>query len=555
MTTQASISKALAVSLLLGLPLGTSADIIHLTDGQVQKGVVVRDQPGQPNVTIRTSQGELALPRTRIARIETEPRAIGLAHIGDQFLQAGNAEKAVENYKAAVEEDASAPGLAEKLQQAEAQLAVRAEQSRAADETQADTLIEETKSLIANKRFQEALETLRRAGELGGPARAERIQKATAEVYYQWGITRADHLDKAGSAEKLQLALRFDPTREDARAALIKSWEDDPTKLNEVVAYYKDSDKVEDRKRVADAYYKMRDYENALPIYLKLMSDPNFVDSLANERVTQMYDMLHRQYAQAGDYAKALEAYQAFMEYSPRADQVPLAKYEYMLRREQTDLGDTNARAQLAEFAEQKGLYETARSEYSNILAMAPDNAIAKSGLMRFAESDLQDARDFYGEGQYLLAYQKADLTARDYGQFPQIVTEARDIMAKSEVEREKAERNKAQQAVALALRGDDYYNRALSYISAYTSTNVREGVRVFSPKNEAVKNLNRALSAWRTALQLDPSLGAPTSYDLHQKISDAYAQYVVLANPLPPRLPARDLDRVSRGQTSSGSR
>ena len=93
-----------------------------------------------------------------------------------------------------------------------------------------------------------------------------------------------------------------------------------------------------------------------------------------------------------GDYEKAYDIYRQFLEFSPNEDQVPLARYEYMIRRSKTDQNDPNARAQLARFAEERGLIETARQEYLNVLLIAPKNSTANEAMRRFAAVDLQDA-------------------------------------------------------------------------------------------------------------------------------------------------------------------
>jgi hypothetical protein len=207
-----------------------------------------------------------------------------------------------------------------------------------------------------------------------------------------------------------------------------------------------------------------------------------------------------------------------------------------MLRRSQVNPNDPEQRAQLAKFAEERGLTDVAKEEYRNVLAMAPQNKTAAEGLRRFAESDLKDAADFLTDKQFLLAMQKAQEVQTAYAMFPDIVKQAEELATKAKVEQERLQRDTKEAAKALALRGDDYYNQALSYIAAYTSTNLDERKRLFSPKVEAAKYLQRAIYAWQQALRLDPSLGAPTSYDLHNKIADAYARYAVVTNPYPPR-------------------
>jgi hypothetical protein len=150
---------------------------------------------------------------------------------------------------------------------------------------------------------------------------------------------------------------------------------------------------------------------------------------------------------------------------------------------------------------------------------------------------------------------QKASEVLKEYTLYPDIVKEAQALVAKSQVEEQKVQKDKKQQAVALALRGDDYYNQGMSYFSSYVSTNIRESARVFSAREEAAKYFRQAITAWQYAIQLDPALGEATSYNLRFKIADANQKYVVMANRNPPRLPLRDLNRITRGQNVQGSK
>ena len=95
----------------------------------------------------------------------------------------------------------------------------------------------------------------------------------------------------------------------------------------------------------------------------------------------------------------------------------------------------------------------------------------------------------------------------------------------------------KKQEARALAERGDNYYNMAMGYSTSYVSDELDKSRRIFSPRNEAAKYLNQAIFAWKTALQLDPSLGDPTSYNLTFKIQDATNKYSAIANRTAPRI------------------
>lgn len=540
------IAAAAAIAMSAG---SIKADVIHMRGGSTQAGVITVDRADLPTISIRTSGGEIAIPRTKIERVAYESKAQGFVHIGNQFLDAKNYLQAVTAFETALQYDKNNADIQARLREAQGGIAVLSEADKQNASAAAVEQIAKARLLLKEKKFEDALQLVRAADPGEETDASLDIKSAYADVYLQWGMDRADRQDFSGAAEKLQMALKFAPNDDQVKQQLVKVWEGDPTKVKEIASFYKNSTAPEDQIKLADAYFRMKNYEAALPIYLKYVQDPKLSTQIMVDRVRQMYDMLHRTLAERGEYEKALETYRAFLEFSPQEDPTPLARYEYMLRRSKTDVNNPTARAELAKFAEERGLIETAKREYRNILAIAPTNPIASAGLKRYATADLQDANDFFTETQYLLALQKANQVVTDYSMFADIVTAAQQLQTRAQLEQQKVARTTAQQAEALALRGDDYYNQALAYISTYTSTEVDRSQRIFSPKIEATKYLERALFSWRTALSIDPTLGDPTRYDLHRKIADAYGKYVVLANPNPPRLPTRDGSRVRRGR------
>ena len=319
------------------------------------------------------------------------------------------------------------------------------------------------------------------------------------------------------------------------------TWEADPTKLAELVETYRKSNRPEDRVKLAETLYRLRNYDEALPLYLELYQATDFQTKPNADRIRQMFEMQHRAQAQKGDFEGALKTYHALMAFSPNESPLPLYRYEYMLRASKIDANDANQRAGLAKWAEDHGMPDTARQEYTNVLKIDPKNAAALAGLQRFADADLADMFEFFGTQQYLVVIRKATEMETAYGPYyPKIVEQARSLAARAEVEQKKVQKTREQQAVLLAQRGDDYYNQALAYLSTYMSANVNPSVRVFSPKTEATKFFRLAIQAYQQALQIDPSLGNPTSYDLNRKIADAYAKFATLVNPMPPPDPFR---------------
>lgn len=521
----------------------TSADVITLRDGRKQAGLVTSNLPDEPTVSIQTSNGNISIPRAKIVNVEIESKQASYARLGDQYLDGGDFNKAADAYRAALQSDPNSEEITAKLNQAINSIADAKQDEHQQALDKVDDLISSSLALAKKTKFTEAIEALKASDPGEQSPKAAAYRSAYSQIYYLWGVDRADHQDMNGASDKLQLALKFDSNNEPARILIAKTWEGNPAKLKEMAEYYKNSTSIEDRMKLADALFKLRDYDQALPLYLSFLQEPKIATDVMRDRVRLMYDMIHRKYAEQGDFEKALASYKAFLEFSPNEDKSVLAKYDYMIRRSKTDLNDPDSRAQLAQYAAENGMTETARKEFINILSIAPNNALAKQGLEQFAADDLQEIQDLFSEGQYLLTIQKCKDVGKIYESFPKVVTIAQEWQTKAGLELQKSERSSQDQAVALAQRGDQYYNQAVGYLSTLVSTEVNAQNRAFSPKSEAAKYFQRAILSWREALRIQPSLGDPATYDLRRKINDATAQYNRLVNPVAPRLP-----RDSRG-------
>lgn len=521
-----------------------SADVLHLNDGQKIVGVITDNKTDSRRVTIRTTSGEMAIPRARISRMEDVSAGESYAQLGDEFLASGNFDQAVETYQTGLQVDPNNLDLQQKLQQARGGMANKRAETQTAMDARAQRTVDQAMKLAADGDFEEAYSLMRSVEPSDiSPVHAQ-FNKSMADLYLMWGQYMFDHQNIGGAAEKFNEVLKIEPDNTRAKQLLIKTFEGDPTKLQQMAEYYSQSGNPDEQLKGAEAMYKLQQYEQALPIYMKYLNDADLNHRYnITQRAQYILDTLHQQYASRGDYRTALAYFTQYMQVKPDADPTPYSKYVYMIKRSETDMNDPQARLQLAMLAEQLGLIPTAKEEYRNVLALDGKSTGALAGLRRFAESDLSDAREFLGSAQYTLAAQKAQNVVTDYTMYPDLVAQANMIQAQARVEAEKIAQNTRQEARALAERGDNYYAQAMQYLAAYVSTEVDINKRIFSPRNEAAKYLGQAIFAWKTALQMDPSLGDPTTYNLNFKIRDASAKYAQIANRRPPALPPR-IDR-----------
>jgi tetratricopeptide (TPR) repeat protein len=239
-------------------------------------------------------------------------------------------------------------------------------------------------------------------------------------------------------------------------------------------------------------------------------------------RVRQALDHVHTDLARKGDYAGAIRVYQSMLSIFPDQDPVMLARYECKLEASKTDMTNADAVVGLAQYVESRGFADPARDLYVKALVLKPGQPAALESLNRMASVALGDLAALMNDGQYPLAVAKAAEISRLYPMLPPVVKQAEGMAAQAKEMAAKMAAEAQRQAQLYAERGDTYYQQAQSYLSMYYSTEVDTRVRVVSPKDETVKYLRLAITAWQYALQLDPSTANPLSFDLSRKMSEA---------------------------------
>jgi tetratricopeptide (TPR) repeat protein len=456
--------------------------------------------------------------------------AQGHIKLGDQFLEARQFQKAYDEYGKALELEPNDSQTSTKLSLAETGLAEEKLNRAAQEADRQRRTIAEARNLLAKKQFEQASELLKPIA-LAGANMSSGARSVLVDLNIAWAKDRLDRQDPGGASDKLQAALRLDPANEVGLDLLTKAWEGDPGKIDEVIEALKASKRPEDRVRLADAYFRKRDYESALPIYQELLVDPATANEGTKERLRLLYDLLHRRFAERGDFAKALDTYRAFLEFSPTEDPVPYYRYEYMVMKSQTAADDIQGRVKLATYAEQVGMVEVSRQEFQNLYKASPQTSSVLEGLMRFANADLTQAGDFFNSGQYMMASVQAQKVVTSYPMFPPLTRQAGELAARAQVEQRRVAKENEQNAERLAQRGDQYFQQAQGYMEMYISTDRNQQLRVINPRWEAVKSFDMAISTWQEALRIDPSLGGISSFDLNRKIADAQTKRASLSN------------------------
>ncbi|MBX7247276.1 MAG: tetratricopeptide repeat protein [Candidatus Sumerlaeaceae bacterium] len=527
---------------LLAVAAMGAADTITTTDGKVLEGSIDKMTLKQQLVTIRTSSGSLSIPQGKIAKIVQESEATNSLRVADQHLALGKYQDAANEYRKALQADPSLAAAKEGLAKAEAALNQLATDQQEADKAGSLETLKKVKELISEKKFTEAINLLRGSKLSSDPTVQKEYQELVADGSHLYAVYLVDKQDPARAVEMLQLSLKLNPDNEDARKLLVELWGNDPTKLDKVAAELKKSKSPKDQLKLADTYFRQKKYEDALRIYVKYSGNPADLPAEISDRIRRTFELVQSEFAMRSDWDKAIATYELYMNFNPEADPVPLARYQCKKQAAATDMSDADAVAMLGHFVQEHGFADHARKIYAKALELNPNQAVAKEGLQRLADAQLAQLSALVQDGQYTLVSIAANDIVRDYAALPDVVKSAQNIQATGAKMQAKEVADKGKQAQAWGRRGDEYYSQAQSYIGYMTSSDVNKNVRVFSPKQEAVKYLGMAIQAWQSALQLDPSLGDPISMDLNNKLAQANGLYTQLTWSKPPYMPRYEM-------------
>jgi tetratricopeptide (TPR) repeat protein len=520
------------------------SDVIVFNNGDHKEGIV-QDVKGNENVILFIdSTGQVQIGKDRLLSVNKEEPYKGYLEIGNQYFDRGDYDRALEQYAKAKELKPDAQDVADRIALAKAQIERKKAELLKQRSEEISALIEEARSLAKKQSFDESVKALKRAESLNPSAdQGEEIHNALAESYYLWGISRMDRVNKEGAAELFEQALKYDPKHQEAYDKLIELWSSDPTKLDQVIAVYKqrlvqNPNDMSLKLKLAKAYYDKKNYEDALPLYIELYKSGQVDKTVIAERLDWLFKQLHTSYAQRQQYEKAIQYYKLYMETMPNVDPSVLYIYEYADRSLKLKPGDIKGRTALAYFARENHLDAQARKEFERVIQLDPENAEALKGLNLYAEDALREAQFFFDQKQYSTATDLAKKIFEDYPRSKEVAQKETELISKAENEMRREARLKQKEAAELVTRGDEYYAQAQGHIAAMKSSEINRNVYILSDKEEAKKYLRRAIYCWETALKTDPSLGSLATGDLRNKLRDSRQQLYVLENPVPMPMP-----------------
>ncbi len=500
--------------LLTLLPFGAArADILTLQGDKVVKGVM--DEAGSDSASVKftSSAGTQKIYRERIKHIQPEPAAQGYTHIGDEYKAQNKLGEALKAYQQALQKDADFKPAQEGMKAVQEAMDAQKKAMRQDAIGEIDKLKAQIEQAIKIGDFAKCEELLKTASDhLPTAEQKVQLQELVCELYLAWAKDRLDKFDRPGAEVKLNLALAARPENDEVIETLLKLWEGQPEKQEQMFHIYETvlsrrSDDMVLRRKLADMYFAANRFEDSAGHYLTLYkASKKFKGTDLEARLAENLDRLHAQFAAKKDFDRAIYFYKLMETIDPKSDPSVLNYYEFLKRANDVKPGDLDGRLGVADFAENNGLEQEAVEIYRQIIAQAPDNEKAKAALDRFALRLIEQAQASFNQQDYYLAKAFADQVTREYPNSQEAGLRAQQIIGAANNEIARDSREKREKALQYVQRGDTYYEQAMQFYRDIFDIQ-QKGNRLSNPKSDARRYFQYAIDAYQAALQIDPSL------------------------------------------------
>jgi tetratricopeptide (TPR) repeat protein len=316
----------IALSLLLGLAgaFGNlcvyAADEIQLNDGRVVIGSIVETTDSY--VVVRTTQSEFRIDKSRIVSIKQQREMTKEEIEGDMALEAGQLEKALALYRAALQLEENQQELERKIDKVQELIKEREEQYFGEALKEIDQLTQEGSLDIAEDRLLKILNLVP-----PGPTH-ERLEVRRAKIHYQKALDYLNRVDYLKAEEELRRAIsirdQFFPAHLKLAELLSKLA---PTKRAAVQEYLKgleygadslsEEELCEYHFSVASLYYELGEYLAAIEHY-RIVADRGIMKTLQSKiMMAEAYNKLADDAAEQGDASQAIAYLQQAVKVQP----------------------------------------------------------------------------------------------------------------------------------------------------------------------------------------------------------------------------------------------
>ncbi len=490
------------------------ADVVTTNDNRVIKGLITQNPSNDDRIVILTSMGSSTVYRSRIKEIKEEPKAQGYIHIGRDLVQRGNFPQAIDAFNKALAADPLNAEARTGLEDAQLKLDEHRKAARNQTVVQIDELSKRAKTLIDAEKFEDAEQMLVDANKLvPTPDQRRAIKEIISNLYYAWGVALEDKFQPVNAVEKYQLAIAANQQNTKAITRLLAIWEKDPTKKADVARIYEQmvannpADK-NTRLTLANIYFQLGKFEDAAHHYLELYKDDEKLrQTKIQDHLLRSLDFLHKQYAQQKDFDKAIRYYQILMTVDTNADPGVVTYYEYLKRANELKPGDNEERLKLAKYAEEHALDQQAIQQYKQLAADPKSRAQGQAGLDRYAERRMNDAKTQIDRGNYQLAATLALQVQNDFPNSQNVKRRIIEIMNFAQAQLVQQQQLAADRAGKLIDDANEFKRQGDAAYYQITNSQRINDPYVSSPRREAVRYYQLALTTYEEAFKIDPTL------------------------------------------------
>lgn len=521
------------------------ADIVTFKNNTVMRGVV--DEAGSDSTHIKflSFDGTTKIPRSRINSIQKESLAEGYAHIGDDFRKADKFDEAIGAYERAIKEDPNLTSVKQRIEEVREARDSRKKLMRQDDIQEIDRLAESIRKNIRAGDFKKAEEQLQASSNLMPTAEQKvKLQSLIGEFYLAWAKERQDKLDAPGAEEKLNLALAAQPDNDEVINLLLKIWEGQPNKKDQTLRVYETilNRKGENpilRRKIADLYYDQGNFNESIVHYLKLFKDKEkeLKGSPLEARIIVNLDRLHKGFAEQKDFKQAIYFHKLLCSIDPATDPSYGPFYQYMQMANDAPPNNPENTLALGVFAEKNGMDSFALDNYRKLLKEDPKNEAGKAALDRFAGKMVAEAEKNFSSRDYPLAKSFAQEVIDQYPESEESVLRAREIIGKADVEIQRDQREKRDQAKQYIERGDTYYQQALVFYRDIFDRQRVGQATLSTPKSDAIRYFQYAIASYEAAIRIDPTLQNDAGSLVGPNLAESRKYLARLTSGPPPQL------------------
>ncbi|MCE5228842.1 tetratricopeptide repeat protein [bacterium] len=491
------------------------ADVITTTDNRTIKGIVTQNPETDNRIVIQTALGSITIQRSRIKEMKTEPKSQGYVHIGRDLLTRGNIPASINAFQQALAADPQNKEAQQALDDAQLKLDEHRKATREQAIVKIDDLAKKARSLTDAQKFEEAEQMLSEASKLvPTPDQRRAIKELISSLYYNWALAEEDKFHPTVAEEKYQLAIAANPQNGRAIEKLLRIWEKDPGKKDQVARIYEQmvqnnpGDKNL-RQTLAELYYSLGKYEDASHHYLELYKEngEQYRGSKLEDHLIQSLDRLHLQYAKEKKYDEAINYYKMLMTIDPNTDPGGIIYYEYLKRSNELKQGDNDARLALAQWAEKNGLDKEAITQYKLLFGVAKYRKEAQAGLDRYAERRMADAEAQFKRGNYQLASTLAQQVRSDFPNSENVSRRITTLLNVAQAQMQQIQQAAADRAARLVDDANEFKRQADVAFNQIFYTQHQNIPYLSSPRQEAIRYYNLAIQTYEEAIRIDPTL------------------------------------------------